>query len=108
MNRNSLIALAALAAALLAVGCSSNYETGANDEGAPAVTADDPTDAVGDPGVSDDDGDVAAAASTEMTLASNVYQKDGVAYCPVMGNPIPDLSLAAGSREYEDKTYYFC
>ena len=99
MNRNSLIALAALAVALLAVGCSSGYGTEAEAEDAPAVETD---------GLPDTDGD-AETDSAEMTLASNAYVNDeGVALCPVLDNPISDLSTAAGPIEYEGKTYYFC
>lgn len=99
MNRISWLALAALAAALLAVGCSSDYETEANDEGAPAIETGQSTSTYGD----------SAAASTAMALASNAYtNEDGVAVCPVMGNPIPDVRYATGVREYEGKTYYFC
>ena len=93
MNRNSLIALAALAVAFFAVGCSSDYGAEAEDEGAPAVGTD---------GSADTDGVVAADDSTEMTLASNAYTNDeGVALCPVLDNPIADLSTAAGPIEYE-------
>ena len=100
MNRNSLIALAALAAALFAVGCSSDTEADAEGGDTPAVGTDDATGA---------DGDESASAGAEMTLAGNAYvNDDGVAVCPVRDNAIPDLSTAAGSQEYEDKTYYFC
>lgn len=99
MNRNSLIALAALAAALFAVGCSSDTEADDGDQSAAAVETN---------GTTDIDGD-AAVDSAEMTLASNAYVNDeGVALCPVLNNPIPDLSTAAGPIEYEGKTYYFC
>ena len=99
MNRNSLIALAALAAALFAVGCSSGTEADGGDESAAAVETN---------GTTDTDGD-AAVDSAEMTLASNAYVNDeGVALCPVLEIPIADLSTAAGPIEYEGKTYYFC
>ena len=99
MNRNSLIALAALAAALFAVGCSSDTEEDGGDESAAAVETN---------GTTDTDGD-AAVDPAEMTLASNAYVNDeGVALCPVLEIPIADLSTAAGPIEYEGKTYYFC
>ena len=98
-----------MAVALLAVGCSSDYGAEADDEGTPAMETGGATDTDVDAGGSSDDGDVAADSSAEMTLASNAYTNDeGVALCPVLNNPIPDLSTSAGSREYEDKTYYFC
>ncbi len=99
MNRNSLIALAALAAALFAVGCSSDTDADAGDESAAAVETD------GSAGI---DGE-ASDASAEMTLASNAYVNDeGVALCPVLDNPIQVVTAATDSREYEGKTYYFC
>ena len=99
MNRNSLIALAALAAALFAVGCSSDTETDAGDESAAAVETN---------GTTDTDGD-AETDSAEMTLASNAYvNEEGVALCPVRNNEIPEISATTVSREYEGKTYYFC
>jgi len=101
MNRNSLIALAALAAALFAVGCSSDTEADGGDESAAAVETN---------GTTDTDTDTDAAVDpAEMTLASNAYVNDeGVALCPVLEIPIADLSTAAGPIEYEGKTYYFC
>ena len=98
MNRISWHALAALAAAVWVVGCSSDAAEDGNGEDTQAIET----------GQSISPGSDSATASADMTLASNVYQKDGVAYCPVMGNPIPDVSLAAGVREHEDTTYYFC
>ncbi len=100
MNKSSLIALAALAAALFAVGCSSDTEADAGDESAAAVETN---------GAAGIDGAEAAADSAEMTLASNAYVNDeGVALCPVLDNPIPVVTAATDSREYEGKTYYFC
>ena len=109
MNRISWLAPAALAVALLTVGCSSDYGAEAEDEGTPAIETGGSTDTDVDAGGSSDDGDVAAASDAEMTLASNAYVNDeGVALCPVLNNPIPVVTAATDSREYEGKTYYFC
>ncbi len=99
MNRNSLIALAALAAALFAVGCSSDTEADTGDESASAVETE---------GASATNG-AEPEVEAEMTLASNAYVNDeGVALCPVRNNEIPEISATTVSREYEGRTYYFC
>ena len=53
------------------------------------------------------DREESSSANTAVQLASNVYQEDGVAICPVRGGPIADIS-SAPVRENDGMTFYFC
>ena len=107
MVRFSLLALFALLASFMVFGCS-------NDEVDPSINGDETTapDSSNSPDMTDgdsgDDGDdETSSTGTGMTLASDVYQKDGVAICPVLDGPVADITTAE-FRVVDDTTYYFC
>ena len=102
MIRFSWLALTALLASFVVLGC---YGNGEDDYGADEsnVSNDiDTDDSNGDDESDDSEGGDTSSRDVGMTLASNAYTNDdGVAVCPVRDNPITDLSTAAGSGKGE-------
>ena len=109
MIRFSWLALIALLTSFVVFGCASNDEDEAGADKGSVTNDNNVTDPNGgEPNGSEgSNGDETSSVGAEMTLASNVYQKDGVAVCPVLGGDISDISTAP-VRERDGKTYYFC
>lgn len=104
MVRFSWLAVFALLASFMVIGCSADAETEGDSSG-DAVTSDE-GDTTTEP-IGEVNGDEGATADDGMTLASSVYQKDGVAVCPISGDEIADIDTAP-SREADGTTFYFC
>jgi len=108
MVRFSLLALFALLASFMVFGCSNDeVDPSINGDGTTAPDSSKSPDMTDDDSGDSDDDDETSSTGTGMTLASDVYQKDGVAICPVKGVPVDDISTAE-SREVDGTTYYFC
>ena len=106
MIRFSRLALIALLASFVVIGC---YGNGEDDSGADNGKVGTEIDEADENGGDDSEGnDETSSIDVPMTLASNAYTNDdGVPICPVMGGPVKDIA-ALDSHEYEGKTYYFC
>ena len=109
MIRFSRLALIALLASFVVIGCYGNGEDDSGADNGKVGTEIDKADENGDDESDDSEGDDETSSITGgMSLASNAYTNDdGVALCPVRDNPIQDVSTAS-SQEYGGKTYYFC